>query len=166
MLLDNVVGGTVPSGLKGSGERENSVYGAGHSSLGSSRSERKTKKLKEKTNALRGSCAEAAHTSSSPSVGGLSKAAATARNKVSREVGLVSPGNNPQGSPKEEEEEPIDFSNLQFHDLDLELSVSNDLGGHQDLGSWLNIDEDGLQDHDYMGLEIPMDDLSDLNMMM
>ncbi|KAK8294958.1 hypothetical protein V6Z12_D05G033800 [Gossypium hirsutum] len=35
----------------------------------------------------------------------------------------------------------------------------------QDLGSWLNIDDDGLQDHDFMGLEIPMDDLSDLNMM-
>ncbi|KAM7259896.1 hypothetical protein ACFE04_015637 [Oxalis oulophora] len=37
----------------------------------------------------------------------------------------------------------------------------------QDLGSWLNFDDDGLQDHDFMGgLEIPMDDLSDLNMMM
>ncbi|XP_039018587.1 uncharacterized protein LOC120149944 isoform X2 [Hibiscus syriacus] len=36
----------------------------------------------------------------------------------------------------------------------------------QDLGSWLNIDDDGLQDHDFMGLEIPMDDLSDLNMML
>ncbi|KAE8735321.1 Serine/arginine repetitive matrix protein 2 isoform 2 [Hibiscus syriacus] len=35
----------------------------------------------------------------------------------------------------------------------------------QDLGSWLNIDDDGLQDDDFMGLEIPMDDLSDLNMM-
>ena len=35
----------------------------------------------------------------------------------------------------------------------------------QDLGSWLNIDDDALQDHDFMGLEIPMDDLSDLNMM-
>lgn len=35
----------------------------------------------------------------------------------------------------------------------------------QDLDSWLNIDDDGLQDLDFMGLEIPMDDLSDLNMM-
>ncbi|GLT45047.1 hypothetical protein SLA2020_189110 [Shorea laevis] len=35
----------------------------------------------------------------------------------------------------------------------------------QDLGSWLNIEDDGLQDHDFMGLEIPMDDLSDLKMM-
>ncbi|XVF88811.1 hypothetical protein PTKIN_Ptkin19aG0081500 [Pterospermum kingtungense] len=46
------------------------------------------------------------------------------------------------------------------------LDVLDDLQLHgQDLGSWLNIDDDGLQDHDFMGLEIPMDDLSDLNMM-
>ena len=36
----------------------------------------------------------------------------------------------------------------------------------QDLSSWLNFDEDGLQDHDSMGLEIPMDDVSDLNMIL
>ena len=164
MLLDNVAGGTVPSGVKGrSSERDNSVSGAGRASLGSSRSERKTKKPpKEKiSGGLHGSCAEAAGHTPSPSV-----AVGVGCNKVSREVGLVPPGNNPQGSPKDEEEEPIDFSNLQLHELDLELSVSNDLGGHQDLGSWLNIDEDGLQDHDSMGLEIPMDDLSDLNMIM
>ncbi|XP_050216331.1 uncharacterized protein LOC126667407 [Mercurialis annua] len=54
--------------------------------------------------------------------------------------------------------EAIDFSNLQLPGLDD--------GQGQDLGSWLNIDDDGLQDHDaFMGLEIPMDDLSDLNMM-
>ncbi|KAG8657073.1 hypothetical protein MANES_03G036800v8 [Manihot esculenta] len=54
--------------------------------------------------------------------------------------------------------ESIDLSNLQLPGLDD--------GQGQDLGSWLNIDDDGLQDHgDFMGLEIPMDDLSDLNMM-
>ncbi|ESR64774.1 hypothetical protein CICLE_v10007265mg [Citrus x clementina] len=48
----------------------------------------------------------------------------------------------------------------------IDLDVLGDDQG-QDLGSWLNmnIDDDGLQDHDFMGLEIPMDDLSDLNMM-
>ena len=46
------------------------------------------------------------------------------------------------------------------------LDVLDDLQlSGQDLGSWLNIDDDGFQDHDFMGLEIPMDDLSDLNMM-
>ncbi|XP_065848975.1 uncharacterized protein [Euphorbia lathyris] len=55
--------------------------------------------------------------------------------------------------------EAMDLSNLQLLGLDD--------GQGQDLGSWLNIDDDGLQDHgDFMGgLEIPMDDLSDLNMM-
>ncbi|KAK8509097.1 hypothetical protein V6N13_062149 [Hibiscus sabdariffa] len=49
---------------------------------------------------------------------------------------------------------------------DFGLDVLDDLQlPGQDLGSWLNIDDDGLLDHDFMGLEIPMDDLSDLNMM-
>ncbi|CAJ1941644.1 unnamed protein product [Sphenostylis stenocarpa] len=62
-----------------------------------------------------------------------------------------------------DDHEPIDLSNLQLPGIDV-LGVGDDQG--QDLGSWLNIDDDGLQDHDdFMGgLEIPMDDLSDLNM--
>ncbi|KAL2547926.1 hypothetical protein Fot_09456 [Forsythia ovata] len=58
-------------------------------------------------------------------------------------------------------EEPIDLSGLQ-------LPVPDDLAGQgEDIGSWLNIEDDVLQDHDYMGgLEIPMDDLADLNMML
>ncbi|KAL2338748.1 hypothetical protein Fmac_013194 [Flemingia macrophylla] len=61
-------------------------------------------------------------------------------------------------------DEPIDLSNLQLPGIDV-LGVGDDQGG--DLGSWLNIDDDGLQDHDDFigGLEIPMDDLADLNMM-
>lgn len=58
--------------------------------------------------------------------------------------------------------EAIDLSNLQLPEVDV-----GELGGHgQDIGSWLNIvDEDGLQDIDFMGLQIPMDDLSEVNMM-
>ncbi|KAL0308465.1 UNVERIFIED_CONTAM: hypothetical protein Sradi_5788800 [Sesamum radiatum] len=60
-------------------------------------------------------------------------------------------------------EEPIDLSGLQLPEMD-DLGVADDLAGQgEDLGSWLNIEDDGLQDHDYMGLEIPMDDLADLN---
>lgn len=59
----------------------------------------------------------------------------------------------------EDEHEAIDLSNLQLPGMD----VLDDQG--QDIGSWLNIDDDGLQDDGFMGLEIPMDDLSDLNMM-
>ncbi|KAJ8568740.1 hypothetical protein K7X08_030962 [Anisodus acutangulus] len=65
----------------------------------------------------------------------------------------------------DELEDPIDLSGLPFPEMDA-LGVPDDLDGQgQDLGSWLNIDDDGLQDHDFMGLEIPMDDLSELNMM-
>lgn len=60
--------------------------------------------------------------------------------------------------------ESIDFSKLPGMDV---LGGPDELDGQAgDLGSWLSIvDDDGLQDHDFMGLEIPMDDLSDLNMM-
>ncbi|KAM0969853.1 hypothetical protein FF1_018056 [Malus domestica] len=62
-------------------------------------------------------------------------------------------------------EDPIDLSHLQLPGMDV-LGGPDDIDGQgQDLGSWLNIDDDNLQDHDFMGLEIPMDDLSDLNMM-
>lgn len=65
----------------------------------------------------------------------------------------------------DELEEPIDLSGLQIPEMD-DLTGPDDFGGQgQDIGSWLNIDDDALQDHDFMGLEIPMDDLSELNMM-
>lgn len=82
-------------------------------------------------------------------------------------------GEMASGSGKEKDEygldvlensEAVDFSNLQLPEIDV-LGVGDDLGEQGDLGSWLNIDDDGLQDDDFMGLEIPMDDLSDLNMM-
>lgn len=41
---------------------------------------------------------------------------------------------------------------------------SNEFVENSDLDTWLNIDEDGLQGHDLMGLDIPMDDLLELNM--
>ncbi|XP_057467229.1 uncharacterized protein LOC130756685 isoform X3 [Actinidia eriantha] len=65
-----------------------------------------------------------------------------------------------------DDREAIDLSHLQLPGMDV-LGVPDDLGGQgQDIGSWLNIDDDGLQDlDDFSGLEIPMDDLADLNMM-
>ncbi|XP_043703069.1 uncharacterized protein LOC122653193 [Telopea speciosissima] len=150
----------------------NSVAKAGRTSLGNFRGECKTKtKPKQKTaqlstsgNGILGRLAETTHPMY-PSERGSSETVTHGDVKVSGEMGLVSPGKIPQESSKETEE-PIDFTNLQLHELDsMEgLGVSNDLGGNQDLSSWLNLDEDGLQDHDSMGLEIPMDDLSELNM--
>ncbi|KAG0485793.1 hypothetical protein HPP92_009872 [Vanilla planifolia] len=58
------------------------------------------------------------------------------------------------------------FTNLPLNGMAIdELDVADDLGGQgQDIGSWLNVDEDALQDHDLVGLEIPMDDLSELKL--
>nr|XP_043628876.1 uncharacterized protein LOC122600252 isoform X2 [Erigeron canadensis] len=63
-------------------------------------------------------------------------------------------------------DEPLDLSHLQLPGMD-DFVVGDDFGGQgEDIGSWLNIDDDVLQqDDDFMGLEIPMDDLTDLNMM-
>ncbi|KAI4380348.1 hypothetical protein MLD38_006547 [Melastoma candidum] len=62
--------------------------------------------------------------------------------------------------------EAIDLSSLQIPEID-EFGVSDNLGGQgQDLDSWLNIDDDNLHGDDFMGLEIPMDDLSDVKLML
>nr|AFK42787.1 unknown [Lotus japonicus] len=64
--------------------------------------------------------------------------------------------------------ESADLGNLPLPDLGSieEFGVSGELGGPQDLSSWLNnFDDDGLQEDDCIGLEIPMDDLSDLMLM-
>ncbi|KAJ9540144.1 hypothetical protein OSB04_026650 [Centaurea solstitialis] len=76
-----------------------------------------------------------------------------------RDVRLMNQGHGPQ-------ETSIDPLNLSLQDLDPmdELGVGADLGGPQDLSSLLNFDEEELQDHYSAGLEIPMDDLSELNM--
>ncbi|KAG9157443.1 hypothetical protein Leryth_010282 [Lithospermum erythrorhizon] len=75
---------------------------------------------------------------------------------------------NARGVGKEDVElldDPIDLSGLQIPEMG-DLGVHDDFSGQgEDIGSWLNIDEDGLHDDDFMGLEIPMDDLSGLNMM-
>ncbi|XP_010548659.1 PREDICTED: uncharacterized protein LOC104820016 isoform X2 [Tarenaya hassleriana] len=62
-----------------------------------------------------------------------------------------------------DESEPLDLSHLQIPDG---LGGPDDFDTQAgDLSTWLNIDDDALQDNDLMGLQIPMDDLSDLNMM-
>ncbi|KAF5204852.1 spectrin beta chain, brain [Thalictrum thalictroides] len=178
------LGSTLTGGAKGRrSERErdsnkfmstrNSVAKAGRPALGGLRGERKNKtKPKQKTaqlstsgNGLLGRAMEATN-AVSPSLNSSNEKVHSASNKPSREVGLQQPGNAPQGLSKETEK-PVDFTNLHLHELDSieELGVSGNLGGHNDLSTWLNFDEDGLQDHDSMGLEIPMDDLSELNML-
>ncbi|KAG6778205.1 hypothetical protein POTOM_018059 [Populus tomentosa] len=137
--------------------RSNSVSGASRSSLDCIKGECKTKpKPKQKITHLLNS-GNGPH--------GSAHSVPNASNKMER-VGSMSLGNIPQDAPKEANE-PMDFANLQLNEIDtIELGVSTDLDGPHDLGSWLNIDEDGLQDHDSIGLEIPMDDLTELSMLL
>ncbi|XP_031261152.1 uncharacterized protein LOC116119352 isoform X3 [Pistacia vera] len=137
-----------------------SVSLACRSSLDSLKNERKTKAKSKHKNNHSSTSVSGLHGRSS--VIGSKPSLANTSNRRGREVGLSSPGKVSEESSKAEE--PVDFANLQLNELDsVDIGVSNDLSGPQDLNSWLNFD--GLQDHDSIGLEIPMDDLTDLMLM-
>ncbi|KAL5568604.1 hypothetical protein UlMin_025179 [Ulmus minor] len=157
----NLLGGS--KGKRSEREREKEMSArnakAGHLSLGNSKGERKTKtKPKQKTAQL--------SSSGNGSINNNKRTSSTAfgelggnGSRMKREPGLNEPPTNIK--------EPMEFTNLPLNELDpIELGVDNDLGGHQDLSTWLNIDEDVLQDNDAVGLEIPMDDLSELSMLL
>ncbi|KAJ0973415.1 hypothetical protein J5N97_021374 [Dioscorea zingiberensis] len=85
--------------------------------------------------------------------------------KVNQGVELPRSGDTAQELPKELEDNI--FTNLPLHGIDSieELDVTEGLGGQgQDIGTWLSVDEDALQGHDLVGLEIPMDDLSEIKL--
>lgn len=67
-----------------------------------------------------------------------------------------------------EAEGGLDLSHLQIPSMD-DLVGNSDLAGQgQDFGTWLDFEDPGLPDAggEFMGLDVPMDDLSDLAMMM
>lgn len=78
-----------------------------------------------------------------------------------RDVRSISSRNAPPDTSKETKKS-MDLQNLSLNDVDSieQLGVNSDIGGTQDFSTLFNFDDDGLQDHDSMGLEIPMDDLS------
>lgn len=160
VLIDDVVGSassritstlnnTNFSGVRGKrSERESkntfrsmSISACG-SSLDSFKSDRKTKaKSKPKNNLGNTNMLHGTNTAA----GGSHPLASNLCNKKDREVGSSSPANiHPE--PRKEADE---LENLELNELDIG-------------DTWFN----GLQDHDSMGLEIPMDDLSDLNMLL
>ncbi|KAI3714539.1 hypothetical protein L6452_21495 [Arctium lappa] len=171
LYLDDVVAGTSAgtptstgttnlNGAKGKrSERDREWKGNGSFKVGrpassSAKGERKAKtKLKQKTTQL------------SASVNGpLGKISDQHKPAVPKSVEIKIKENNKYES-LEDSEEPLDFSHLQLPEMDV-LGVGDDFGEQgQDISSWLNIDEEVLPDDDFMGLEIPMDDLSELNMM-
>lgn len=144
------LGSNLLGGAKGKRSERDSGGKAGRPLIANLRGERKTKsKPKQKA-------AQVSTHTVQPSANALNK----------KREGLISPGNILDSS--KDSKDCSDLGSLLLHELDPieELSVANEFGGHQDLSSWLNFDEDGLQDHDSMGLEIPMDDLSELSMLL
>ncbi|GAV58381.1 hypothetical protein CFOL_v3_01915 [Cephalotus follicularis] len=158
----SALGNTLLGGAKGKrSERErdidtlarNSVAKAARMSHCNVKGERKTKpKPKQKTaqlstagNGFINKLTETCHSSGSSEVSNKKKVA-----------GLIPHGNKPRDSSGEIKE-PMDMPS---HELDsIELGVPS-----EDLSSWFNFEEDNLQDHDLVGLEIPLDDLSELQM--
>lgn len=152
LLGDNVLGGA--KGKRSERERDkdasarNSVTKGGRAGQNNAKGDRKAKsKPKQKTAQLSSS--------------GDNKFKES--NNKKREFGLSSHGNDPQDSSKESRE-MNDIADLQ----ELDLGIDNDFGGHQDLNSFLNFDDDTLPDNDLggelpmEGLEIPMDDIFDV----
>lgn len=168
--------GAVPIGVKGKRSerdrnqtrdqsRPNSNSRAGCLSLDSNKNENKPKaKPKQKSTAAGHDRFMEAKESVCIPIYDSSLSVANARNNGSKDGASLS-GNQDTSQVKES----TDLENLPLPDLSSidEFGVSGELDGPQDLGSWLNFDDDGLQEHDcIMGLEIPMDDLSELNMLM
>jgi len=167
--------GAVPIGVKGKRSerdrnqtrdqsRPNSNSRAGCLSLDSNKNENKPKaKPKQKSTAAGHDRFMEAKESVCIPIYDSSLSVTNASNNGSKDGASLS-GNQDTSQVKEStdlENLPLDLSSID------EFGVSGELDGPQDLGSWLNFDDDGLQEHDcIMGLEIPMDDLSELNMLM
>lgn len=137
-------------------DKDTSIRNAksGRASMGNFKGERKMKsKPKQKTAQLSTSghgfidkFTETSHNVHSSTH--VSKEVNSSSNKK-REVGLISQDNIPPNSS--EVKEPFDFI--------------EELGADNDLSNLFNsFNEDDLQDQDLVGLQIPMDDLSELNM--
>ncbi|RAL37099.1 hypothetical protein DM860_004021 [Cuscuta australis] len=165
MLLSTAKGKRSERDRDGKGNNREVLYRNGSNKIGrpasaNVRGERKPKaKPKQKTTQL--------STSLNNLVGNTPEQSKPTGPSITKpiELSTISTAKDNKDCESEELEEPIDLSSLQLPGMDV-LGVPDDLGGQgQDIGSWLNFDDEGLQDHDFVGLEIPMDDLADLNMM-
>ncbi|KAH6802979.1 hypothetical protein C2S51_034425 [Perilla frutescens var. frutescens] len=180
LLLDDVGGAVfrassalgILDGAKGKrSERDrdalarNTVTKAGRSSMGGSKGERKAKsKPKQKTAQLSTSANGFINKFTEATNAGSGESPNSNGNRR-KDVRFMSSGNVPPLSSNDMKES-MEFADLPLHDIDAieELGVDSEIGEPQDLNSWLNFDMDGLQDHDSIGLDVPMDDLTELNM--
>ncbi|GFP97273.1 hypothetical protein PHJA_001871400 [Phtheirospermum japonicum] len=157
VLLNDVGGGADGAkGKRSERDRDRDINTkAGRLSMNGSKGDRKTKaKLKQKTAQL--------------SMSGNAFVIVTMNNgggNRKKDVRFMSAGNAPLVSPKETNK-PMDLAKLPLNDIDGidELGDDSEIGAPQDINSWLSFEVDELQDHDGIGLEIPNDDLSELNM--
>lgn len=168
LLLDEVVGSITGGTLKTSGlgsslisntkgkRSERDREGKGHNrdggrsgrpSSSNTKGERKNKtKPKQKTANI-----------SAPSSGPLRDLQLPAKAKPpnnGKESTAAPPARRDDPAIASNDAEMPDLSNLELPGMDI------------DFGGWLNMDDDdGLQDLDLMGLEIPMDDINEINLM-
>ena len=188
VLLDDVVTGaasrvtptvnsTLPGGAKWKKTAKdhntlpkNSALKGSHPSLSSGRGGCKTKtKPKQKIAHLstsgNGLSRVTETTNMLPSVWESCEIVNSGSTRGNLEVELASSCSSVQDLSKETEDNI--FTNLPLQGIASidELDVADGLGGQgQDIGSWLNVDDDALQDNGLVGLEIPMDDLSELKL--
>lgn len=143
MLTNNSVSGTNPSSDTFTSVRKSKA-----------KSKQKRSYVLASGDGLQSSCTEAAHpASTSACASSLSRTIVA--NVMNRKLEL-SKEENEKGKGKEKEKDLTDFSTEQLAELG---SFEN-----EDYSSLLDFEEDGLQDQDLLGLEIPMDNLSDVHM--
>ncbi|XP_075496929.1 uncharacterized protein LOC142533892 isoform X1 [Primulina tabacum] len=187
VLLDDVVGGdafrATPAlcslgGAKGKrSERDrdrdtstrNTVTKAGRSTMASSKGDRKTKlKPKQKTAQLCTSGNGFVNKLADPtnpictSASGSGDSGNDIGNRK-RDVRFKSTGNIPPSSAKETKES-ADATNLSLNDINgmEDLGIDSEVGVPQDFNSWFSLDEEVGQEHDFIGLPTPMDELADI----
>lgn len=101
---------------------------------------------------------------------GLQEVACSAQMLELKSSDPIANANNKQFPPpaKDSQDTSRDVRSIKIAHLDALDTPTNDvfnaLAGPEDLSSLLDFDEEGLLDHDSAGLEVPMDDLADVEM--
>ncbi|KAL8050498.1 hypothetical protein ABFS82_06G085900 [Erythranthe guttata] len=173
-----IMGGGGAKGKRSERDSKNAISKTGKLAVGGgSKGERKTKtKPKQRTaqlstsgnNAFVNKFVDTPNSMLYPSASGSGESGNNSGDRR-KDVRFMSSSNNAPSVSSSKDvmiKEPIDFGKLPLNDLDgiEELGVDSEIGAPQDLNTWFNFDVDGLQEDDCIGLEIPNDDLMDLNM--
>ncbi|XP_073019184.1 uncharacterized protein [Primulina eburnea] len=144
----------------------NTIINAGRSSMASSKGDRKTKsKPKQKTAQLctsgNGFVNKLTDTTNpiSTSASGSGDSANDIGNRK-RDIRFKSTGNVPLNSSKETKVS-VETRNLPLNDME-DLGMESEVGVPQDFNSWFSFEVEAGQEHDFIGLPTPMDELADI----